>query len=32
MNLLGQKITLRRIIGMIAGVVIIGISIAEIKF
>ena len=28
MNLLGQKITLRRILGMIAGVVIIGIGIA----
>ena len=28
MNLLGKKITLRRILGMIAGVVIIGIGIA----
>ena len=32
MNLLGQKITLRRILGMIAGVVIIGIGIAVFKF
>ena len=32
MNLLGQKISLRRILGMIAGVVIIGIGIAVFKF
>ena len=32
MNLLGQKITLRRILGMIAGVVVIGIGIAVFKF
>ena len=32
MNLLGQKITLRRILGMIAGVAIIGIGIAVFKF
>ena len=32
MNLLGQKITLLRILGMIAGVVIIGIGIAVFKF
>ena len=32
MNLLDQKITLRRILGMIAGVVIIGIGIAVFKF
>ena len=32
MNILGQKISLRRILGMIAGVVIIGIGIAVFKF
>ncbi|WP_455501461.1 YczE/YyaS/YitT family protein [Gemmiger sp.] len=32
MNILGQRITLRRILGMIAGVVIIGIGIAVFKF
>ena len=32
MNILSQKISLRRILGMIAGVVIIGIGIAVFKF
>lgn len=32
MNFLGQKISLRRILGMIAGVVIIGVGIAVFKF
>ena len=32
MNILGQKISLRRILGMIAGVIIIGIGIAVFKF
>lgn len=32
MNILGQRISLRRILGMIAGVVIIGIGIAAFKF